>query len=173
VTDLEILHEMIQDSAKLSLTESYGRWKVELTELQHPASSVTIRGLRGNTVVIKADAFRSPHTIFNGSRGECKRADFIIIADEGNYGVIIYIEMKATKGLEKEIIQQLKGAQCFVAYCQRIGQAFWDHRTFLDGYSQRFVSIGYTSISKKKTRVERKAGRHDRPDRFMKITSPP
>ena len=51
--------------------------------------------------------------------------------------------MKAGKktSKEKEIIQQLKGAQCFVEYCQAIGKSFWEKQDFLDDYKYRFVSI--------------------------------
>jgi len=170
--DLDILHQLIRDAAKVSLSDNYGKCKVELKEPQHSDSSVSISGLPDNAVVIKADAFKSPDTVFNGSKGECKRADFVIVADAGNKKVILYIEMKATKGSKKEIIQQLGGAQCFVAYCQKVGKVFWSHGTFLDGYSHRFVSIGRTSISKKKTRIDSETGLHDRPDRMLKITSP-
>ena len=163
---------MIKNAAKLSLADNYGNKMVKLTEPQHPNSSVTIFGIPDNAVVIKVDAFKSPDTVFNGSHGECKRADFVIVADAGNKKVILYIEMKATKGSEKEIIQQLTGAHCFVAYCQGIGQAFWNEQNFLDGYVHRFVSIGHTSIPKQKMRTTRPTGAHDRPDRMLKINSP-
>ena len=172
MSDLDILHQMIKNAAKLSLEDNYGKKGVTLTEPQHANSSVTIFGMPEDVIVIKADAFKSPDTVFNGSHGECKRADFVIIADAGNKKVILYIEMKATKGSEKEIIQQLTGAHCFVAYCQRIGQAFWNEQNFLNGYAHCFVSIAHTSIPKKKTQITRPAGTHDRPDRMLKIDWP-
>jgi len=86
--------------------------------------------------------------------------------------VILCIEMKGGKGgLEKEIIQQLKGAQCFVAYCREIGQLFFGNdRNLLKGYEYRFISIKDISISKKPSRT--KTAIHDRPDRMLKISSP-
>lgn len=170
--DLDILHRMIKDVAKLSLDVSKEKWHVTLTELQHPSSSVTIYGLPGNAIVIKADAFKSPDTVFAGSQGECKRADFVIVADSGNKKTIICIEMKATKTSEKTIIQQLAGARCFIAYCREIGKTFWNKQDFLENYTYRFVSIGHTSIPKHKTRIDRLAGIHDRPDRMLKISAP-
>ncbi|NEP60630.1 MAG: hypothetical protein F6K31_27135, partial [Symploca sp. SIO2G7] len=111
-----------------------------------------------------------------GKRGECKRADFVIIADTDNKKVrkvILCIEMKAGKGgTESEIIQQLKGAQCFVAYCREIGQLFWNQKNFLKGYEYRFVSLRDISIAKKTTRTSAKIGTHDCPERMLKITSP-
>jgi hypothetical protein len=66
----------------------------------------------------------------------------IIIADTGKKKVILCIEMKAGKGGEmKDIIAQLQGVKCFVAYCREIGKSFWHHPNFLEDYNLRFISI--------------------------------
>jgi len=173
VSDIYILNKMIKDNAKISPEENYGKLKVILPEPQHQDSSATISGLPNNAITIKVDNFKSPDTIFNCSNDECKRSDFVIIADTGNKKVILHIEMKATKGkTKKAIIKQLKGADCFVAYCRKIGKEFWNKQDFLDGYNTRFVSIGHTSIDKKKTRITRNTDIHDSPERMLKIDSP-
>ena len=172
MSDIDILHQMIRGTAKVSVDDKSRRKTVELTEPQHSDSKATISGLPDNVIVIKADAFKSPDTVFGGTRGECKRADFVIVADTGKKKVILCIEMKATKGSLREIIQQLTGAKCFVLYCQEIGRGFWEQRKFLDGYVYRFVSIAHTSIPKRKTRITRQQGPHDRPDRMLKIDWP-
>lgn len=79
--DLTILHQMIKDAAKLPLDDSNGKKRVTLTEPQQPNLSVTIYGVPDNAIVIKADAFKSPDAVFDGSQGECKRADFVIVAE--------------------------------------------------------------------------------------------
>lgn len=170
--DLAILHQMIKDSAKVPLLDNHSKKSVVLSEPQHPDSSVMIAGMPDNAIVIKADAFKSPDTIFNGSQGECKRADFVIVANTGNKKSIVFIEMKAKKCSEKEIIQQLSGARCFIGYCQEIGKLFWKQPNFLAGYSFRFISIGHTSIPKRRTRIDPPTNVHDRPDRMLKISSP-
>lgn len=172
MSDLDILLQMIKDAAKLPLENSNGKNQVTLTESQQPELSVTIHGIPENAIVIKADAFKSPDAVFNGSQGECKRADFVIVADSGKSKVILCIEMKATKDSGKEVIQQLIGARCFIAYCKEIGKAFWQRQSFLDGYVYRFVSIGHISIAKHKTRISRQSEIHDRPDRMLKIDWP-
>jgi hypothetical protein len=172
MTDLEILHEMIKDTAKVSLTDNYEKKQVILTEPQHDYS-VTISGMPEDAIVIKADAFKSPDTIFAGTKNECRRADFIIVADTGSKKVILCIEIKAKTDSKKEITQQLTGTQCFVAYCREIGRSFWNQRNFLDDYAYRFISIGHTgSINKRKTRIDRQSSSHDRPDKMMKIHWP-
>jgi hypothetical protein len=170
--DLAILHRMIKDGAKVPLIDTHGKKSVVLSEPQYPSSSVTIAGIPDNAIVIKADAFKSPDTVFAGLYGECKRADFVIVADSGRKKSIVCIELKATKASEKEIIQQLSGARCFIVYCQEIGKSFWKRQDFLADYSFRFISIGHPSISKRQTRIESTSGIHDLPKRMLKISSP-
>lgn len=173
-SDIDILNSMLKEDAKVPVSKNeYGKKQLIFTEPQCPKKSeVKISGLPDNLIAIKADAFKSPDTVFEGSQGECRRADFIIVADTGKKKVILCIEMKATKGSKKEIIQQLTGAQCFVTYCQEIGKAFWEQQDFLKDYKYRFISIGHTSIPKKKTRITRQSNAHDRPARMLKIDWP-
>jgi hypothetical protein len=170
--DIDILNQMIKDSAKVQLCNHHTKMKAELTEPAHPQSSTVIYGIPGNAVIIRADAFSSPDSVFNGWKGECKRADYIIVSNAAGKKVVIYIEMKATKGSHAQIIKQLNGAQCFIAYCREIGKTFWNEYDFLKTYRQRFVSIGHTSIPKRKTRVSRSVGKHDRPEKMLKIDWP-
>lgn len=170
--DIQLLHAMIKDSAKLALEHHQDQNQVTLIEPQQTEVSVTIRGIPDDAIVIKADTFKSPDSVFNGAKGECKRADFVIVADTGKKKVILCIEMKATKDSKQEVIQQLAGARCFVAYCREIGKAFWQHQDFLKGYAYRYVSIGHISIAKQKTRVIRQPGAHDRPELMLKIDWP-
>ena len=164
MSDIDILNEMIKKTAKILPKKDKHGLKVILTEPQQPDSSITIHGLPNNAIIIKVDKFKSPDTIFDCSKYECKRSDFVIITDTGNKQVILHIEMKAANGRSEEyIINQLKGADCFVAYCRRIGQEFWDEQNFLKGYNTRFVAIVHTRINKGRTRAERKSGAHSRP----------
>lgn len=176
MSDIAILKEMIQESATVPLEEdNYGKKKVTLREPALPNCFVTIHGMPNDdqVIIIKVDNFTSPEAIFCGSKGECKRADFVIVADTGKKKVILCIEMKAktTTSPEWKIIQQLKGAQCFVAYCQKIGQEFWSAKQFLDAYVYRFVTIRNINIHKKPTR-EVINNEHNRPEKMLKISSP-
>jgi hypothetical protein len=174
MTDIDILRQLIKESVQVPFVNDYdkSKKKIKLTEPQHSNSSVTIYEMPDNVIIIKADMFKSPDTIFAGSRGECKRADFVIIADTNNKKVILCIEIKTAKGKEEEIIQQLNGARCFILYCREIGRTFWKQRDFLEGYEYRFVSVTHTGIDKKKTRIDRQPGVHDRPEKMLKISSP-
>lgn len=176
MSDIAILKEMFRNSVTVPLEPNpYTPAKKQVT-LQEPDDdyAITIAGMpvESEVVVIKTDAFTAPKAIFQNSKHECKRADFVIIANTNRHKVIICIELKArsTTSTELEIIQQLKGAKCFVAYCQEIGKMFWDDRSFLENYDYRYVTIRNISISKKTSRE--KTGTHDRPEKMLKISSP-
>jgi len=168
--DAEILDQLLGVAARVPLQNSYGKYYVVLDEPQAVDSSVTIRGLPHDSHVIKVDVFTSPDSIFKGEKGECRRADYVIICDSKKR--ILYIELKRTKAAWGHIVKQLMGAACFVKYCQGIGKSFWDEPTFLEGYEHRFISIGHTSIAKRKTTIEKTAAKHDAPDKALKINWP-
>ncbi|MDR3011623.1 MAG: hypothetical protein LBU70_00195 [Chitinispirillales bacterium] len=170
MTDTDILNEMIKDTAliRVQLNE-YDKPYILLCEPNEPNSDVAIYQLPTDAIVVKADAFISPDGIFKGKNGECKRADYIIISAEKK--CILYIELKKNKDNWGEIVKQLKGAQCFVKYCQEIGNVFWNKRDFLTGYKNRFINIRHIS-RKKRTRLDKEKQTHSTPETAMKIYSP-
>ncbi len=170
--DIDILKEILKEQILVPLEDRYNKKQVALTEADN--YTVKIQGIPDNTVVIKSDAFPPPKAVFSNSKGECKRADFVIVADMGKKKFLIYIEMKAQPRTSQnfEVIQQFKGAQCFISYCQAIGKLFWEQKEFLDGYECRFVKI----VTKSK-RIDKQSSRpnnstvHDRPDQMLTIKS--
>jgi hypothetical protein len=173
MSDMDILKELLKNDALVPLTLNYKRYKVVLKEPQSPTSQVEIAGIPQNTFVVKIDKFFDSSTIFNGNKGECKRADYAIITEYNSKKKILCIEMKKTKGSKAEIIQQLRGAICVLKYCQEIGKQFWNKSKFLDGFEYRFISFGHTAIRKRRTRITKKTSlKHDTPENMMKIDWP-
>jgi len=168
--DMEILSQMIKGTALVTCEGLARRPRVILREPQEADSSATISELPSDALVIKVDSFRSTDGIFNGSNGECKLADYVIISERKK--CIIYIELKRTKDSWNQIVKQLLGAQCFIKYCQEIGKEFWGEQNFLSGYEHRFVSISHTSISKRPTRYKRDAKPNKTPNQALKISWP-
>jgi hypothetical protein len=169
--DFEILNLMIKEEAKVELSDS-GSSKPKAILAEADLYAVTILGMpdRENIIIIKGDAFDAPKQIFNGKKGECKRADFIIVARlDRQRKYVIYIEMKASSSTSKEweIIQQLQGTQCFFTYCQAIGKVFWQEKNFLNGYQPRFVS--FRNIGLNKQPIHKENPIHDRPEQMWKI----
>ncbi|ACK65345.1 conserved hypothetical protein [Rippkaea orientalis PCC 8801] len=178
ISDIEILRELINESCIIPLQDSYkGKKKVILKESSDNIEyTVTIDSIpnKAEVIVFKIDNFQAPQDIFRCSKGECKRADFVIIVNINAKKFIILIEMKAGKAKRKHIIQQLQGAQCVIAYCQKIGQIFWQKLDFLsnDDYQYRFISIKDISITKDIIDDDSPNPTHDSPEKMLKITSP-
>lgn len=176
LTDTEILRQLIRADATTRLQRKYDRNYVELYEPQSDNDCVKIYGLPDDIIVIKADKFPSPAAIFRGKNGESKRADYILISEEKK--CVIFLEMKKTTDSQKEIVLQLKGAQCVMKYCQEVGISFWDKLDFLNGYKHRFVSVCHTSIHKTKTRQNQSReeisinAQHRNPNFIIKISFP-
>ncbi len=173
MTDIEILELMIRTEARVPVQKDpNGKTFVELRDAQAPDSRVTVNGIPEDAIVIKTDAFPAPDKVFTGANDECKRSDYLIIAETSRNTYVVHIEMKRTKDPQHEIISQLKGSACFFRYCQEIGVEFYLQKEFLKSAKERFISFGYTGMNKRQTRVTPQFGIHDRPDKLLKIDAP-
>lgn len=176
MNEIAMLRKMLVSTAQLPLHPSPGRPSVKLTDKQ-AKTTVEIKGIPHDSVVIRAEDFENPLTIFNGSKGERKRADFVIVAIDGIRKWIICIETQAGNSKTRtHVEQQLKGAACFMSYCNCIGKMFWQSKVFLDDYQYRHVSIVDISSAReiKKTRhypfyIQPQGGLHNTPAGFLKI----
>ena len=176
-SDLDVLRELINDGALVQLSgePGHGRRPAKLEETGNDTDenrySIWIKGIPDDAVIIKTDAFPAPKSIFKCGRGECKRADYVIVASTGSKNYIVYMEMKKGRGDRGNIVDQLKGSECFVSYCRAIAGRFWNRPNFLDSNSceSRFVSITKIGISKSPTRPRGSAGLHDAPEKMMRI----
>lgn len=175
MNDLIILNELINENALVVLEEGcYGKLQVTLVEpksVGSPGYNINIVGIPKHSIVIKIDEFPAPKPIFKGDKGECKRADFVIITN----AYIVFIELKRGTGKNPEIIQQLQGAKCVVDYFRIIATNFWDEPNFLDmtHYKYRFISIKNFALNKKPTYQQDSKEIHDSPRKMLKITAPP
>ena len=181
MNDIEILKDMLVCDAQVPLRQGGGGpLSVELTDRQ-ANTTVEIKGLPHDSIVIRAEDFEDPLTVFKGSKGERRRADFMIVSNEEQGKWIIYIETQAGNyKRRREVIEQLKGALCFVHYCKCVGKEFWEWEEFLDGYQYRFISMVDINSNKetKKTRhysphIQSRGRLHDTPDAFLKILRSP
>ncbi|MBF0294012.1 MAG: hypothetical protein HQL96_02395 [Magnetococcales bacterium] len=163
MTDSDILLDMLHKEITTSTNDS----KIKLKE--ENSYAVTIADLPSDAIIIKTDSFPAPLGCFQNTRGECKRADYILISETKK--VILFIELKGNKEDGSTIIKQLKGALCVAAYFREIGKQFWDKKDFLDGYKNRFIGITEISISKR-TSIVKQEKLHDSPQKFLKISSP-
>ena len=146
MTDIKILQEMINDDAKEDIENGGYVFLKEYDDCKQLSYSVKITGLPQNAFVLKADSFQEFASILkcNSDIGQCCRADYVIIADDGKDKQILYIELKGgrRKPQTERIANQLKGAKCLIEYCRAIGNAFWDGGgDFLKGYTPQYILI--------------------------------
>ena len=177
MNDIQILQEMLNPDVQVVLQPGQGRPSAQLTDSQS-GTTVEIKGLPYNSIVIRAEDFENPLTIFNGEKGERKRADFVIVSnDENDRKWIICIETQEMDAkLASHVVQQLKGSYCFITYCQCIGKSFWTSDGFLDDYDYRFVSIVDINFNRSRRQTQpfdSAKGLHNRPETFLKISRCP
>jgi hypothetical protein len=84
---------------------------------------------------------------------------------------LLPLKATTTTSAREDIIDQLTGSECFLFYCQKVGQLFWKKPDFLARYDTRFISFAKISIPKQKTRIyqNQDPGMHDRPERMLKM----
>jgi len=169
MSDMKIFSELILESALVPHENEYGKPVIKLEEAGVKNSVSFIRNIPSDAIVIKSDEFPAPMAFFKGDKGECKRADFIIISEEKK--VILYVELKAGAKDASHIVKQLKGASCVISYCKEIGKQFWSEARFLDGYAHRYIGMVNLSISKRPSR-HKSAPMHNSPESFLRISSP-
>ena len=173
MSDLDVLQELINERALVPLEKTpYGKKTVDLVECDRQGKvlySIKIKGVPDDTVVVKTDMFHSPKGIFTCRRGECKRADYVIIANSDTANFIVHVEMKEGKGNTGEIVNQLKGSECFISYLRAIVSRFWQQSKFLDQYENRFVTFREIRSRKSPTRKSRPPVLHNVPGKMFKI----
>ncbi len=133
-SDLKILQALVKKQATVSpKSTAHGKKIITLKESADGSQyAVEIKGLPEDTIAIKADMFPAPDHIFTCKRGECRRADYILItnSDRGNF--ILYIEIKKGRAKDKEIIEQLKGHSALSPIVVRLAVSFGGKRIFLE-----------------------------------------
>ncbi len=164
---------MLSTGAQVPIQQTGGKFFVILKDKQ-AKTTVEIAEIPHESIVIKAEVFKPPN-IFKGSKGERRRADFVIVSNTETDKWIICIETQKGTGKDRDHVeQQLRGADCFIGYCKCIGKSFWQSTKFLDDYRYRYVSIVNINIDKQSTRAYKPTNQsgkiaHDSPDTFREI----
>lgn len=171
MTCLELIERLIAPGARVAIEPNAYNFKVTLLE---PGcdSQATIYNVPEDCIVIRLDDNVDVGKMFSGSFGECKRSDFILVAETQGTLVLVHIEMKKSRGSKADIMKQLRGSRCFTHYLQELGRVFGQHSDFLKDARHRFVSIKHSGPRKRRTRIDRDAGVHDCPENVLAISSP-
>ncbi len=169
MSKLEIIRELINESATVEIITEYSHHKCVLIE---PESDylVEILNLPTNAIVIKGDNFVSPDTFFKGSKMECKRADYIIVVDDPE-PQILFIELKRSgkSATHQQITAQLKGAYCLLKYCESIVNEFWREKDILSDFVMRYYVFYSIPINKEMSRNKSMGKDNLSPEKARKI----
>ena len=95
MNDLDLLRDLLKDEV-LAPTEDTQTNKKALVLPEPDGQSYKLRiiGAPYDTIAFKVDAF-PPCYVFRGNRGERKRADYVIVANDDDQYWIVYVEMKS------------------------------------------------------------------------------
>ena len=168
MSDISVLAKMLKKSAIIKLEDHYSKKKAILVEHGIAGSSLEILNIPSDAIILDVDANFDNQKIFEGSNGECKRADYIIISESEE--VVVFIEMKKGSSTTSKIIKQLKGSLCLFEYCQVVAREFFGRNDFLSSYKKRFITFKHVNLDKRKTKIERTASNHSTPDTLLKIS---
>ena len=179
MSDIDLLRKMIVDSA-IVLHSNSGKNKCsvmlsEEDEQNKIPYAFKISGLPQDSITFRADKFPEAVHFYQGSRGENKRADYVIVADTGKKKWILFIEVKSGKHSEnRDMAKQLKGAECVVAHCRAVAEKFWDENSLLDSnvYENRFIGIVKVNIPKRPTRNRPSGIVHDKAENMLIVRNP-
>lgn len=173
--DFEVLQELLrEDMLIFPHVGDDGKFWLELTDPENPASLVTLRGLLPDTVAVKSDKFSWVTRCFCSSKGEAKRSDYILFCASESERWIVFMEIKASplSATRSHIVDQLKGSRCFFEYLRFTGRMFWGIPDFLSGYEERYVAFPNTVRSGRKrgTGFGRSEGVvHDNAEKYLRM----
>lgn len=169
MSDTSVLRRMLRPNIIIPLDDHYrNQKKLVLTEPQATDSHVEVYNVPVDSIVIDIDRAFQNQGLFQGSSGECKRADYLLISESEQK--VLFIELKQGKAEREGIIQQLRGALCTFEYCQSIAREFFHESDFLMTYEKRFVAIKQTGSRARRSEVTRIESQHNRPDLLMTIS---
>ena len=169
--DIQKMQELIHPQAIVTMTpDRYGKYEVELIEPKEPDSKIIIAGIPDNTLVYNLDDFfPAPDQIFARNKSECCRADYILISAVGSDRKMVFIELKSENDDNAHIKNQLRGAECFSAYCAKILKIFWNYTMAWKQYNKHYVCFKYTNSVARSTRNDSKAPANTTIDKMLTL----
>ena len=165
---VKALNRLIHDGARVLMEKEKNSFRLPEEESNY---EFIVNNCPNDTMVIKCDdKFPQPGDLFKGEKGECKRADYIIISSEKK--VVIIMELKrSTKstGTRDAIAAKMKGAKCIIDYCESIISSFWGDRDVFKGYKKKYF-LCTLNTQKRPFNDGTIPIKNDSPDKFTKLS---
>lgn len=185
--ELDVLKQLLKQNLLVDISDKGGIRSVTLRERDSQAKlkTVCVGGLPEGTVVLATDNCRPGSSLFRSSLGECRRCDYVILAQtKRKGGVAVLIELKSWPGsgesktpqaaesteaeCAKKCGEKFKATECILDYCDAALDRFHNQTALLKHYHKHYFVVFYKAphLEKKPTRLERPP--NDKPDCFLK-----
>lgn len=138
-----------------------------LQEKSCPDSVVDIVGLPDDARIVIVAGFPETCRYFNGNGLGC-RGDFSILIPSRR--LIIHLEIK--RATKSGIRDQLMGSSALFGYFRSLAEKKLSEHHYLDGYDERYVTIGYTSCDMRNSSGRKCQGSGASPDDIRRIFYP-
>jgi len=146
-----------------------GVQRTRLIETSCTDSIVDITGLPDDVRILTIARFPQTERFFAGSGLGC-RGDFSIVDIDNRH--IVHLEIKRTNKSIADIRSQLMGSSALVSYFKALACRKLSENHYLEGYDERFVSIGYTAMDKRDSSGRRISGSGKSADDIRRIYYP-
>lgn len=160
--------ERLFNQQTLNAIDAYGTSNhTKLIERSCPDSVVDIYGLPDTARIIIIAGFPETCRYFNGDGLAC-RGDFSIV-DPSNK-LVVHLEIKRTT--KSGVREQLLGSSALISYFKSLADKKLSEHHYLEGYEERYITIGYTSCDVRNSSGRKISGSGTSPDDIMRISYP-
>lgn len=157
-----------------TIREANGRRYVRLKELAPDAKlkHVDLYDLPVESMLLKLDLSSPPNSLFKGTKGECKRCDYLLITHFNDRKILLFIEMKSRSFKEGDVVKHFKASECITDYAASVLKRFFSLSSFFDDYEKRFVVFYKRPVAKSHLRPSNGGNRNKTPETMLKYPSP-
>lgn len=164
MADISITERLFSSDSLVEISQN----RATLRENSCPDSVVEIVGIPEDVRILIVSRFPQTERFFGGD-GIASRGDFSII-DEARHK-LIHMEIKRIKN-SSHIKTQLLGSSALVPYFRALADKQLSEKHYLEGYTESFVAIGYTSLNKRSMGDRRINGSGENIDDIKRIMYP-
>lgn len=176
MASLDPLKELlINEIVQIDFPKKSGRSIAKIKECDTGAKlkEVEVYDILSGSVLIRLDKCRQPDSIFKETLGQRKRCDYVLVSHHNNIDFILFIELKSNRLGRLKIVQQFKGAECLIDYCDAALNRFHNQQDLLKGHKKRFIVFYKKLVNKRPTKYPPPPPRKsDSPEKALEYANP-
>lgn len=148
--DFNVLKELFLP--KFLIESAAGKIVLEEKEPSAKLKSIVLRGLPQTAFALKLDDGELGYFL-NHENGQRRCCDYILIIFKDKKRLLFFVELKSARWKQKHVVQQLRGGNCVISYCESVLSQFQNRHDFFSDFERRYFSFHQpVSIAKKPTR---------------------